>query len=75
MEIEIKEKIDTLEIKKVKLVKIFNHNIFTDLILFIGLVVIFVIILRYIFPIINQCKNYILYFFKKLIYLDFLLTF
>ncbi|KXA14077.1 hypothetical protein HMPREF3221_02335 [Fusobacterium nucleatum] len=55
--------------------KIFNHNIFTDLILFIGLVVIFVIILRYIFPIINQCKNYILYFFKKLIYLDFLLTF
>ncbi|PIM89450.1 hypothetical protein CI111_08080 [Fusobacterium animalis] len=75
MEIEIKEKIDTLEIKKVKLVKILNHNIFTDLILFIGLVVIFVIILRYIFPIINQCKNYILYFFKKLIYLDFLLTF
>ena len=75
MEIEIKEKIGTLEIKKVKLVKILNHNIFTDLILFIGLVVIFVIILRYIFPIINQCKNYILYFFKKLIYLDFLLTF
>ncbi|PIH02072.1 hypothetical protein CS399_06700 [Fusobacterium vincentii] len=58
-----------------KSVKIFNRNILIDLILVIGLVVIFVIILRYIFPIINQCKNYILYFFKKLIYLDFLLTF
>ncbi len=58
-----------------KSVRIFNRNILIDLILVIGLVVIFVIILRYIFPIINQCKNYILYFFKKLIYLDFLLTF
>ena len=58
-----------------KSVKIFNRNILIDLILVIGLVVIFVIILRYIFPIMNQCKNYILYFFKKLIYLDFLLTF
>ena len=58
-----------------KSVRIFNRNILIDLILVIDLVVIFVIILRYIFPIINQCKNYILYFFKKLIYLDFLLTF
>ena len=58
-----------------KSVKIFNRNILIDLILVIDLVVVFVIILRYIFPIINQCKNYILYFFKKLIYLDFLLTF
>ena len=58
-----------------KSVKIFNRNILIDLILVIDLVVIFVIILRYIFLIINQCKDYILYFFKKLIYLDFLLTF
>ena len=70
----MKKSILTLK-ERVKLMKIFNNNIFVDLILFIGLVVIFVIILRYIFPIINQCKNYILNFFKKLIYLDFLLTF
>ena len=61
--------------ERVKLMKIFNNNIFVDLILFIGLVVIFVIILRYIFPIINQCKDYILYFFKKVLYLSFLFSF
>jgi len=44
-----------------KSVKIFNRNILIDLILVIDLVVIFVIILRYIFPKINQYKNYILY--------------
>ena len=54
-----------------KSVKIFNCNILIDLIL----VVVFVIILRYIFPIINQCKDYILYFLKKLVYLDFSLSF
>ena len=54
-----------------KSVKIFNRNILIDLILFIGLVVIFVIILRYIFPIINQCKDYILYFLKKISLLGF----
>ena len=43
-----------------KSVKIFNCNILIDLIL----VVVFVIILRYIFPKINQYKNYILYFKK-----------
>lgn len=48
-----------------KSVKIFNRNILIDLILVIDLVVIFVIILRYIFLIINQCKDYILYFFKN----------
>ena len=62
----MKKSILTLK-ERVKLMKIFNHNIFVDFILFIGLVVIFVIILRYIFPIINQCKDYILYFFKKLV--------
>lgn len=41
-----------------KSVKIFNRNILIDL------VVVFVIILRYIFPKINQYKNYILYFKK-----------
>ena len=61
--------------ERVKLMKIFNNNIFVDLILFIGLVVIFVIILRYIFPIINQSKDYILYFFKKVLYLSFLFSF
>lgn len=61
--------------ERVKLMKIFNNNIFVDLILFIGLVVIFVIILRYIFPIINQSKDYILYFFKKVFYLSFLFSF
>ena len=44
-----------------KSVKIFNRNILIDLILVIDLVVVFVIILRYIFPKINQYKNYILY--------------
>ena len=58
-----------------KSVKIFNRNTLIDLILVIDLVVIFVIILRYIFPIINQCKDYILYFLKKLVYLDFCLSF
>ena len=58
-----------------KSVKIFNRNILIDLILVIGLVVIFVIILRYIFPIINQCKDYILYFLKKVLYLSFLFSF
>ena len=57
-----------------KSVKIFNRNILIDLILVIDLVVIFVIILRYIFPKINQYKNYILYFLKKLVYLDFLFS-
>ena len=57
-----------------KSVRIFNRNILIDLILVIGLVVIFVIILRYIFPKINQYKNYILYFLKKLVYLDFLFS-
>ena len=52
-----------------KSVKIFNCNILIDLIL----VVVFVIILRYIFPKINQYKNYILYL-KKLVYLDFLFS-
>ena len=70
----MKKSILTLK-ERVKLMRIFNHNIFVDFILFIGLVVIFVIILRYIFPIINQCKDYILYFFKKLVYLDFCLSF
>ena len=51
-----------------KSVKIFNRNILIDL------VVVFVIILRYIFPKINQYKNYILYFLKKLVYLDFLFS-
>ncbi|WP_187105923.1 hypothetical protein KSU03_02810 [Fusobacterium polymorphum] len=37
-----------------KSVKIFNRNILIDLILVIGLVVIFVIILRYIFPNISE---------------------
>ena len=59
----MKKSILTLK-ERVKLMKIFNHNIFVDLILFIGLVVIFAIILRYIFPKINQYKNYILYFKK-----------
>ena len=58
-----------------KSVKIFNRNILIDLILVIDLVVVFVIILRYIFPIINQCKDYILYFFKKVLYLSFLFSF
>ena len=57
-----------------KSVKIFNRNTLIDLILVIDLVVIFVIILRYIFPKINQYKNYILYFLKKLVYLDFLFS-
>ena len=57
-----------------KSVKIFNRNILIDLILVIDLVVVFVIILRYIFPKINQYKNYILYFLKKLVYLDFLFS-
>ena len=57
-----------------KSVKIFNRNILIDLILVIDLVVIFVIILRYIFPKINQYKNYILYFLKKLVYLYFLFS-
>ena len=69
----MKKSILTLK-ERVKLMKIFNNNIFVDLILFIGLVVIFVIILRYIFPIINQCKDYIFYFFKKIVYLDFLFS-
>ena len=56
-----------------KSVKIFNRNILIDLILVIDLVVVFVIILRYIFPKINQYKNYILYL-KKLVYLDFLFS-
>ena len=54
-----------------KSVKIFNRNILIDLILVIDLVVVFVIILRYIFPIINQCKDYILYFLKKISLLGF----
>ena len=70
----MKKSILTLK-ERVKLMKIFNHNIFVDFILFIGLVVIFVIILRYIFPIINQSKDYILYFFKKVLYLSFLFSF
>ena len=41
----MKKSILTLK-ERVKLMKIFNNNIFVDLILFIGLVVIFVIILR-----------------------------
>ena len=47
-----------------KSVRIFNRNILIDLILVIDLFVVFVIILRYIFPKINQYKNYILYFKK-----------
>lgn len=55
--------------------KIFNRNILIDLILVIALVIVFGIILSYVFPKINHYKNYILYFLRKLVYLDFLLSF
>ena len=70
----MKKSILTLK-ERVKLMKIFNRNILIDLILVIVLVIVFAIILRYIFPIINQSKDYILYFFKKVLYLSFLFSF